>query len=79
MTKHPYFFFLILSLLAFTSCKFNPNLQGIGTESLQGTWEEDSVDLQYQKLQYSKHRFRFSCDSVYVTIQTFAKVNIYPD
>ena len=79
MAKHSYFFFLVFSVLAYSSCKFNPNLQGIGTESLQGTWEEDSVDFQDQKLQYSKHRFRFSCDSVYVTIQTFAKVNMYPD
>jgi hypothetical protein len=79
MAKYVYIFFLGLSVLAFTSCKFNPNLQGKGTESLQGIWEENSVDYQDQKLQYSKHRYRFTCDSVYVTIQTFAKVNMYPD
>lgn len=79
MAKHAYLFILVLSVLAFTSCKFNPNLQGKGTESLQGVWEEDSVDYQDQKLHYSKHRFRFTCDSVYVTIQTFAKVNMSPD
>jgi hypothetical protein len=79
MVKHAYWFSLVLSVFAFTSCKFNPNLQGKGMESIQGVWEEDLVDYQDQKLQYSKHKFRFTCDSVYVTINTFAKVNLYPD
>ena len=65
--------------LAFASCKFNPNLQGEGTTSLQGLWEEDSVAYQDQRLQYSRHKFRFTCDSIYVTIKTFARVNTYPD
>lgn len=79
MAKYAYYFLVVLSILAFTSCKFNPNLQGKGNDTIQGVWEEDSVDYQDQKLQYSKHKFRFTCDSVYVTIETFAKVNMYPD
>jgi hypothetical protein len=71
----------LLSLCAFTyaSCKFNPNLQGMGTANLQGSWVEDSVAYQDQRLQYSKHDFRFTCDSIYITIKTFARVNTYAD
>lgn len=65
--------------LGLASCKFNPNLQGKGTAHLQGIWEEGSVAYQDDLLQYSRHKFRFTCDSVYVIIQTFAKVNTYPD
>lgn len=54
-------------------------MQGEGSNELQGIWEEGSVAYQNERLQFSKHQFRFSCDSVYVTIQTFAKVNNYPD
>ncbi len=79
MAKYACLLICILSVIAFSSCKFNPNLQGKGTENLQGIWEEDSVDYQNERLQYSKHQFRISCDSVYITIKTFAKVNTYPD
>jgi len=79
MVKNAGIFFFALFLLASGSCKFNPNLQGKGTESIQGIWEEDSVEYQNERLQYSRHQFRFSCDSVYLTIKTFAKVNTYPD
>lgn len=70
---------LALCLIAFSSCRFNPNLQGEGSADLQGIWEEDSIPYQNERLQYSKHEFYFTCDSVYLTIQTFAKTNMYPD
>lgn len=70
---------MLLCLFAFGSCRFNPNLQGEGSTDLQGIWEEDSVPYQTERLQYSKHKFYFTCDSVYLTIRTFAKTNIYPD
>lgn len=79
MVKNASIFFFSVLVLALASCKFNPNLQGKGTESIQGIWEEGKVDYQNERLQYSRHQFRFSCDSVYLTIKTFAKVNIYPD
>ncbi len=71
--------FVALGFMTLTSCRFNPNLQGSGREDLQGIWEEDKVAYQNERLQYSQHQFRFSCDSVYVTINTFAKVSTYPD
>jgi hypothetical protein len=64
---------------AISSCKFNANLQGTGVDDFQGLWKESNVAYQNERLQYSKHQFRFSCDSVYITINTFAKVNTYPD
>lgn len=74
-------FFLLLFLggVTLTSCKFNPNLQGKGTDFIQGVWNEDSVSYQNQLLQYTSHKFKFSCDSFYVTLNTSAKTNIYPD
>lgn len=73
------FCFLTICTFTLVSCKFNPNIQGRGEGDLQGVWEEGSVAYQDERLQYSKHEFRFSCDSVYVLIKTFAKVNTYPD
>jgi hypothetical protein len=70
---------LALGLLSLGSCKFNPNLQGEGDATLQGIWEEGTVAYANERLQYSKHKFHFTCDSVYITINTFAKVNNYPD
>ncbi|WP_411273577.1 fumarate hydratase [Daejeonella sp.] len=71
--------FLILFTCALYSCKFNANMQAKGSEDLQGIWEEGLVAYQDERLQYSKHQFQFICDSVYITVKTFAKVNTYPD
>ncbi len=79
MSKFACVLFMACCSIVFASCKFNPNLQGRGTASLQGIWQEDSVAYQKERLQYSRHEFRFTCDSVYVTIKTFATVNTYPD
>ncbi|MGV3509333.1 MAG: fumarate hydratase [Sphingobacteriaceae bacterium] len=71
--------FLILTSCLLISCKFNPNYQGSGTEFLQGVWEEVPVAYQDSLIQYTKHNFRFTCDSVYITLETKAKSNYYPD
>lgn len=77
MSRYIGFFPIIFLLL--TSCKFNPNLQGKGTDYLQGVWAEDSVSYRDQLLQYTKHHYKFTCDSFYTTLTTFAKTNMYPD
>lgn len=69
--------FLVLGLLS--SCRFNPNLQGRGSDFLQGEWKEDSVIYRKDLLQYTTHEFRFTCDSFYVTLNTVASTNFYPD
>ena len=62
-------------LFALSSCSFNPNLQGKGEDFLQGEWKQDSVAMQKQLLNYSLYNFKFSCDSVFVQINSFSKVN----
>ncbi|MHB1176793.1 MAG: fumarate hydratase [Daejeonella sp.] len=79
MSKTTLFPLFALCFLSLSSCRFNPNIQGNGRSDLQGLWEEEGVAYQDQRLQYQKHKFLFSCDSVYVTIHTFAKVNTYAD
>lgn len=66
------FFFL-------SACRFNSNYQNVGESALQGTWIQESVPHQNELLSYSLHEFRFSCDSVYVTIRNFAKEPIIVD
>jgi hypothetical protein len=65
----------MLLLLALTSCMRNPNLQGKGEEYMQGEWQQDSVPLQKQLLSYSLYHYKFNCDSFFVTINSFSKVN----
>ena len=70
---------LSFCLLIFNACKFNPNIQGTGADFLQGVWTEDSILYSQDLIQYTSHEYKFSCDSFYVTLNTFAKANIYPD
>lgn len=69
-------FILVLFSL---SCKFNPNLQGKGTNYMQGVWEEGKVEYQDQLLEYTRHKFTFTCDSFYAVLNTISKVNPYED
>jgi hypothetical protein len=71
--------FVIAVLFFLSSCKFNSNYQKSGESSLQGTWIQESVPYQDDLLTYSLHEFRFSCDSVYVKISSFAKQPIIVD
>ncbi|MVN20149.1 fumarate hydratase [Mucilaginibacter arboris] len=72
-------FFYLLFFVALASCKFNPALQNVGTDFLQGEWAQDSVKLQKKLLNYSLYQFRFSCDSVFITTNNFSKVNYGTD
>ncbi|HCN83269.1 MAG TPA: fumarate hydratase [Sphingobacteriaceae bacterium] len=79
MIKKLFFFTLCSLLLILFACKFNPDVQGKGSVLLQGVWEQDSVQYHDQLLEYTRHKFTFSCDSFYATLITKAKVNQYPD
>ncbi|MDB5121191.1 MAG: fumarate hydratase [Sphingobacteriales bacterium] len=54
-------------------------MQEQGADFMQGVWVEDSVVYQNQLLQYTKHRFKITCDSFYVMMDTYAKTNTFTD
>src|SRR5580698_3069737 len=71
------FCFLLSALSA--GCWFNPNMQTPGRPWLQGEWQQDSVTNQKQLVTYSLVHLKFSCDSFFMAIHTFSKVNNGPD
>jgi hypothetical protein len=76
MQKSSILFLLSFILcLAATGCKPNANLQGKGEVYLQGEWQQDSVPNEKQLMEYSIYNLKFSCDSFFVQIKSFSKVN----
>jgi len=71
--------FAFCFLLSAFSCKFNPNMQTPGEGYLQGEWQQDSIPNQKSLLDYSLYHLKFSCDSFYVSIKSFSKVNTGAD
>lgn len=69
----------LLFALSFSSCWFNPNMQTPGEAYLQGEWQQDSVPAQKQLLNYSLYHLKFTCDSFFVSIKSFSKVNTGAD
>lgn len=72
-------FCFLLFALSFTACKFNPDVQTPGQAYLQGEWKQDSVTMQQQLVSYSLYNLKFTCDSFFVQINTFSKVNTGAD
>ena len=54
-------------------------MQTPGESYLQGEWQQDSVAGQKRLLSYSLYHFKFSCDSFFVAIKSYSKVNTGPD
>ena len=87
MQKSFCFLFFTFYLLPFglclsiclVSCKLNPNVQTPGESYLQGEWQQDSVASQKLLVSYSLYHFKFSCDSFFVAIESYSKVNTGPD
>lgn len=71
------FLFFISFLLS--ACRFNPNIQKPGSPAFQGVWEEADLPYKDSLLLNLKHTFKFTCDSFYVNIESFSKVNYYAD
>lgn len=69
----------LLCALSFASCSFNPSLQGKGEAAIQGSWQQDSLANSKQLVNYALYRFRFSCDSVFIRMENFSKVNYGAD
>jgi len=66
-------------IVACSSCRMNPDMQGAGEGYVQGEWQQDTVKAQQRLINYSLYHFRFSCDSFFVSIKTFSKVNYGAD
>lgn len=73
------FFYLLFFVVMLASCKFKKSVQEPGTDFLQGEWQQNSVRMQNKLLSYSLYKFKFSCDSVYITTSNFSKVNYGED
>jgi hypothetical protein len=77
--KRIYFLLFGFGLLVLFSCTRLPNVQGKGEVFLQGVWNQDSIANSVKLLNYTQHRFKISCDSFYVDLTTYSKVNYYAD
>lgn len=69
-------FFIVMVLSA---CNLNPNMQTPGEGYLQGEWQQDSVPKQKQLVTYSLYHLKFSCDSFFMAISSYSKVNAGSD
>lgn len=79
LPKAPLLLLAALLLLIYASCTFNPPLQGKGVEALHGEWQQDTSDLQKKLVNYTLYHYKFDCDSFFVQIKTFSKVNYGDD
>lgn len=73
-THYVYRLIAVGALSFFLSCQFHSDMQHEGDERLQGIWIQDSVSMQDQLLEYTQHEFKFTCDSIYVTMHTMSNV-----
>jgi len=69
-------FLLITSLLFLASCKFNKVEKSTGEAFLQGRWAEEDTLQNSQLISYQRFNFTFTCDSFYVVIRNFSKVDL---
>lgn len=69
-------FTLYFSAFALSACTFNKKEQDKGINFLQGKWSEGAVENKEQLVSYQKHDFTFTCDSFYLQVKSFAKVNL---
>jgi len=68
-----------LIVVGLSSCHLNPNMQTSGGGYLQGEWQQDSIPGQKQLVTYSLYHLKFSCDSFFMAINSYSKVNNGPD
>jgi hypothetical protein len=71
--------FTIIAALGLSGCSLNPNLQGKGETYIQGQWLQDSSALQQKLVTAEQYHMRFDCDSFYVSINSYSKVNYAND
>ena len=71
--------FILLLLASLSACRSNPNMQTPGESYLQGEWQQDPMPGQKRLLSYALYHFKFSCDSFFVAVNSFSKVNTGAD
>jgi hypothetical protein len=74
-SKEAFYLLPFTLIIGLAACTPNANLQGRGEIYLQGEWQQDSVPKEKQLLQYSLYHLNFSCDSFFMQIKSFSKVN----
>jgi hypothetical protein len=67
--------FALVALCVWASCSRNANYQGKGDAYLQGEWRQDSVPVEKKLTEYSLYDLKFNCDSFFMQINSFSKVN----
>lgn len=72
----PFAFYLLLFLSA---CSPRPNIQGKGEAFMHGVWNQDSVAFSDKLSNYTQHHFKITCDSIYIDLVTYSKLNLYED
>ena len=79
MQKLTFAIILLTLTLCLGACWMNPNRQKPGVKALQGEWQQDTVPIQKKLITYPLYHFKFTCDSFFVSISSFSKVNTGPD
>ena len=79
MQKLTFALILLTITLCLGACWMNPNRQKPGVKALQGEWQQDTVPIQKKLITYPLYHFKFTCDSFFVSIKTFSKVNYGAD
>lgn len=74
--KVKYLFLLLFAFGLITACSFNQTIKSTGEAFLQGNWSEDSVANKAQLVNYEQNYFTFTCDSFYLQINSYSKVNL---
>lgn len=67
----------VLSIL--WGCSRLPNVQGEGDPLFQGVWVQDLSADTSGRLSYTSHQIKFTCDSFYLSLVTYSKVNYYEE
>ena len=70
------YFLLLIGAVFSSACTFNKKEQASGVDYFQGKWSEDTVENKAQLVSYQQHDFKFTCDSFYLQIKSYAKVNL---
>lgn len=70
---------ILIVMLFISGCQRHSEMQTEGVPFLQGVWEQQPMPYQDQMMNYTLHRFTFTCDSIYTVMDVHAKTKTMPD